>query len=198
MNDNLYQNKYRISSTRLPERDYRSGDYFITICTKNRENYFWEIIDGEMKLNELWNIVNNYWLEIPIHFPDVLLDEFVIMPNHVHGILSIEKTIDKSVETQNIVSNYNIVSHWNQTHNYASLQEWNENKFWPQIRNLWSIIRWFKSAVTTYSRIHNIEFWRQPRFYEHIIRDEKELNNTREYINSNPLKFDVNEANSDY
>lgn len=187
MNNNLYQKKYRIPSTRLPERDYSSGDYFITICTKDKECFFWEIIDGKMQLNELWNIVNTYRLEIPNHFPNVILDEFIIMPNHIHGILFIEKIFNKPVETQNIASpKYN-----------TSLQ--NENKFWPQTKNLWSIIRWFKSAVTTYSKIHNINFWRQSRFYEHIIRNEKELNIVREYIINNPLAFDINaENNSDF
>ncbi len=63
--------------------------YFVTICTRNRECLFGDIIAGEMRLNDAGKMVNQCWIDIPIHFPDVKLDQFVIMPNHVHGILTI-------------------------------------------------------------------------------------------------------------
>src|SRR4029079_11026254 len=86
--------KYRIPSARLQSWDYRSnGAYFITICTKNREHYFGEILDGEMQLNEPGNLAEKYWIEIPDHFPFIELGNFVVMPNHVHGILIIDKSV---------------------------------------------------------------------------------------------------------
>ena len=90
-----FQNKYRIKSTRLQDWDYGSNAaYFVTICTQNREHYFGEITNGIMQLSEIGYMANKYWSEIPKHFPFVELDEFVIMPNHVHGIIVINKPDD--------------------------------------------------------------------------------------------------------
>ena len=95
-----FKNKYRIPSARLQSWDYGSnGSYFITICTKNREHYFGEILDGEMQLNETGNLAEQYWIEIPDHFPFIELGNFVVMPNHVHGILIIQKSVVPVVET---------------------------------------------------------------------------------------------------
>ena len=88
----LFKNKYRIESTRLANYNYsQSGMYFITICCKNREHYFGEIVDSEMQLNTIGKNVENEWLQTPIIRLDMnlLLDEFVIMPNHFHAILII-------------------------------------------------------------------------------------------------------------
>ena len=88
-----FRNRYRIPSTRLSHWDYGSNAlYFVTICTKHRECYFGEIMDEKMQLSEIGLLAQKYWLEIPIHFPFVVLDEFVVMPDHVHGILVIDKT----------------------------------------------------------------------------------------------------------
>ena len=86
----LYQNKYRIKSTRLPGYDYsKNGYYFITICTKNRE-YFFGCIENEIViLSKIGKIINTFWKEISKKFKFVKLDEFVIMPNHIHGIVMI-------------------------------------------------------------------------------------------------------------
>lgn len=87
-----FQNKYRIPSARLQNWDYGSNAlYFVTICTAHRECYFGKIVNGKMILSEIGNIANQFWFEIPIHFPFVVLDEFVVMPNHVHGIIVINK-----------------------------------------------------------------------------------------------------------
>ncbi|AEL25618.1 transposase [Cyclobacterium marinum] len=95
-----YQNKYRVGSIRLPGYDYRkNGAYFITICTKNREHFFGKIVDAPtMQLNELGQITHKYWMEIPNHFPFVELENFVVMPNHTHGILVIKR--DQFIELE--------------------------------------------------------------------------------------------------
>ena len=73
-------------SLRLQGYDYsRPGAYFVTMCTRNRMPVFGRIDDGEMRLNECGSIVKNIWKEIPIHFTNTTLDEFIVMPNHVHG-----------------------------------------------------------------------------------------------------------------
>jgi len=82
-NADLYKGKYRIESTRLKGWGYSStGYYFVTICTKDRESVFGNVADGKMVLTGIGNIARRYWLEIPEHFQNVELDEFIIMPNH--------------------------------------------------------------------------------------------------------------------
>ena len=120
-----------------------------------------------MQLLDIGKIALKYWQQIPKHFPFVLLDEYIIMPNHIHGIL----VIDKPVETQN----------------FASLR--NGNKFGPQSRNLASIIRGSKIGVKKWAITHNFDFFWQPRYYDHIIRNEESLNRIRQYIRQNPLKW---------
>ena len=83
-----YQNKYRISSARLQSWDYGwVGEYFITICTKDRLHHFGKIVNGEMILSNIGVIANLMWYEIRNHQKNVELGEFIVMPNHVHGIL---------------------------------------------------------------------------------------------------------------
>ena len=82
-------------SIRLKNYDYsQSGIYLVTICTKNREHIFCSIENGETKLSEEGIIADKCWMEIPTHFPDVVLHEYVIMPNHIHGIIEIKKSMD--------------------------------------------------------------------------------------------------------
>jgi REP element-mobilizing transposase RayT len=87
-----FKNKYRSETTRLQKWNYGwNAAYFVTICTKNRIHFFGNIINGENNLSEIGEMANKYWLEIPNHFPFVKLGAFVIMPNHVHGIVIIDK-----------------------------------------------------------------------------------------------------------
>jgi REP element-mobilizing transposase RayT len=88
MSAEKYQNKYRIASARMKNYDYASnGAYFITIVTQNRDHFFGDIVDNKMILNEIGKIAQKYWDEIPQHFPFIRLDEMVVMPNNIHGIL---------------------------------------------------------------------------------------------------------------
>ena len=170
-----FQGKYRITSARLQNWDYGwNAAYFVTICTHGREHYFGDIIDGIMQLSEIGHLANKYWSEIPKHFPFVELDVFVVMPNHVHGIVIINKPNDERyVETQN----------------FASLPSESRNKFGPQSKNLASIIRGFKIGVTKNARTINADFAWQSRFYDHIIRNDESFSRIRDYIKSNPLKW---------
>jgi REP element-mobilizing transposase RayT len=182
LGDELYKNRYRIKSTRLSVWDYSSnGYYFVTICTKNRESYFGEIIETQnlasLQMTKIGKIAENYWLEIPNHFPFVVLDKFVIMPNHIHGILAIDHP---DVETQHV-----------ETQNLASLRK--QNTFGPQSKNLASIIRGFKIGIKKYASMNNIAFAWQSRFYEHIIRTDKDLNRIRQYIIDNPGNWKTDE-----
>jgi REP element-mobilizing transposase RayT len=87
----LYKNKYKRVTRRLKGYDYSSpGKYFVTINTKNKYSYLGDIVHGSVVLSDTGVLVNKYWLEIPFHFPGIRLDEFVIMPDHLHGIIIIE------------------------------------------------------------------------------------------------------------
>jgi len=187
------KNKSR-KSYRLAGWDYSSdGHYFVTICTKNNRHYFGEIIDGEMRLNNLRKMAHQCWAEIPAHFPHVELDEFIVMPNHVHGIIIIknkpcvrtQNVASNNVGTQNIASNNNNVG----TQNIASLQKNYSNQFGPQSKNLASIIRGYKIGVKKFATINNIPFTWQPRFYDRIIRSDKEWYFIQEYILNNPANW---------
>ncbi len=102
-----YKNKYRIQSARLQTWDYGwAGSYFITICTQNREHYFGEIKLGKMVLSNIGVIANILWYEIKNHSQNIELGKFVVMPNHVHGIL-ILKNVNKSNKNENVVETLN-------------------------------------------------------------------------------------------
>ena len=177
----LYKGKYRIESTRLEDWDYSSsGYYFVTICTNNMECVLSRITDGKVVLTGIGNIAKRLWLEIPEHFKNVELDEFIIMPNHMHGIVIIN-----NVET---------------CHGVSLQKNSNVNKFSKPISgSLAMIINQYKSSVARICRKNGYnKFAWQPRFYDHIIRNEKLLQKIREYIHNNPLKWDVDENNPDF
>ena len=99
-----FKNKYRIGSARLKDYDYSSnGAYYLTIVTQDREHFFGNILHGKMQLSEIGKIAQKYWDEIPQHFSFIKLDEMVVMPNHIHGILWIDK-LDNGVK-MNVVVN---------------------------------------------------------------------------------------------
>ena len=162
-----FKNKYRISSARLKNYDYGShGLYFVTIRTRNGIHYLGDIAETDnypsLQLTSIGNIANDYWEQIPNHFPFIELDTFVIMPNHLHGILFL---------------------------NVPDKTDWNPNKFGPQSKNLGSVIRGFKSSVKRYAILNSLNFEWQSRYHDRIIRDALELNNIRKYIMNNPNKW---------
>lgn len=181
MND-YFINRYRISSARLKDWNYsQSGAYYVTICTQNHKCYFGKIDEDKVELNQMGKTIKKYWLEISKHFSNVSLDEFVIMPNHLHGIIVIDKNNNDYVET----SNLGVSTNQNQggvTHTKNPMGK----------NNLGEIIRWFKGKTSF--EIHQLGFFSsiwQSRFYDHIIRNDEDLNRIREYIRNNPLKWSL-------
>lgn len=165
----LFQNKYRIESARLSSWDYGSNaPYFITICTDQRIMHFGKITDGARYLSGLGQMAEECWRQIPEHFPFVELDEHVVMPNHVHGII----TINKSKEQMNPNDNDAMASEVS-------------GRFGPQSRNIGSVIRGFKVGVAKFAKLNSIEFKWQPRFHDRIIRNEQEFMKIRSYIATN-------------
>jgi len=169
-------------SIRLKGYDYsRAGAYFVTICTHQRQCLFGDIVDGDMRLNALGEIARQCWLAIPDHFPHARLDEFVIMPNHVHGIIWIVD--DVRADAANVVGAKNFSPLQNQYPHGTS-------------KTIGSIVRGFKIGVTKWARQHaNVHTVWQRNYYEHIIRDEKSLNRIRQYIMSNPMRWHLDREN---
>jgi putative transposase len=169
--------------------------YFITICTKNRENHFGTVENSQMKLSEIGKITEIKWKEIASYFPDVELDEFIVMPNHIHGIISFFNNLRK--DKINDIRNRQACSlHSNGNNNKDELpkKELTPNK---NHQKLPVIIGSFKSGVTRIvNQIPRIGYfcW-QKSYYDHIIRNEKELGIIREYININPMKWPDDDEN---
>ncbi|MFQ5613647.1 MAG: transposase [Anaerolineae bacterium] len=181
-----FKDKYRIETTRLPGWDYTSaGWYFVTICTRDRQMFFGHIENGEMHLSPIGEIAAQFWCEIPQHTAgSVTLDAWVVMPNHVHGIIVIHdtpmvETLQCNVSTTTTATTNNPMS-----------------AISPRAGSLGAIIRSYKSAVTRWCRQNgHPEFGWQSRFYDHIIRNEKALNNIRRYITENPLRWQEDQNN---
>ena len=178
-------------SIRLKGYDYsQAGLYFITICCQDRECRFGKIENDKMILNNWGKIADECWLEIPKHFPNVILHEYIVMPNHVHGIIE-------------LVNDDNVVG----VENFHPLQHHNEsqrNEFQKMIpRSIGSIVKGFKIGVTKWFRINEDvslgdgnfqpqqsqrKLW-QRNYYEHIIRNEQSYQTISDYIINNPVKW---------
>jgi len=165
---------------RIPEFDYsQPGAYFVTIVAQERKQLFGHIIDGEMVLNEVGRMVTDIWAGIPSHFPNVELGEFVVMPNHIHGIISITVEATHAVAAQDetfveaeqlslpeIVHRIKSLT----THRYMLGVR---DKSWPRFeKHLW-----------------------QRNYYEHVIRNERDYQAVYDYIIANPMNWDKDEEN---
>jgi REP element-mobilizing transposase RayT len=184
-----FKNKYRIPSARAQWWDYgNNAAYFITICTHNMIHYFGEISPAPVEPRLIapveprliaalpGKIAESCWLDIPNHFPYAQLDSFVIMPNHVHGIIVINKqfTTDNgnSVDVSNGLDELQIGGFAG--YNNPMLNE-----------NIPRIIRWFKGRCTFEIRKVQTSFKWQTRYYDRIIRDNQEYERIKIYIENN-------------
>lgn len=170
----LFRNRYRIESIRLKNFDYsQPGAYFITIVTHHRQCLFGTIANGTMQLNESGKIAHQCWMEIPKHFPHTTLDEYIVMPNHIHGIIVLNDIADEKFDNMDKIVPQNSFQH-----------------IIPH--SIGSIIRGFKIGVTKWFRQYTDIYtvW-QRNYYEHIIRNDDELRRIRHYIVNNPLHWEL-------
>jgi len=169
-----FQGKYRTESHRYNHWNYTNdGAYFITLCAKYRDEYFGTITDGKMHLSDIGRILKEEWFrskDIRSEL-DLNLDNYVIMPDHFHGIIIIRRR-DAKPGVSTLADKMNIC-----------------NKFGPQSNNIPSIIRGFKSKVTVRARKINPEFAWQRGYYDRIIRDAYEFWRIRKYILENLIQF---------
>ena len=174
---------------RLKNWDYsKDGIYSVTICCHNKQKFFGNICDGQISLSEIGEISSKYWLEIPQHFSHVKLDEFVVMPNHIHGILILDCSL---VGTRHGVSLHSSIDDKVGSCHGMTLQ----SQFSRPIKNSVSvIINQYKSSVKRWCNKHgHCNFQWQSRFYDQILKNEIAIDNIREYIHNNPRNWKEDE-----
>lgn len=186
--------KHHRRSIRLKGYDYSSeGAYYVTIVTQRRECLFVEIVDREMHLNDAGKMVLKWWNELPNKFPNVILGEFIIMPNHFHCVIIIDRNVGADLRVRLV--NYENIPMPTGEPMCSPLQR-------PDAP-LSQIMQWFKTMTTNeYIRGVKQSNWKpfmgklwQRNYYEHIIRNEKELKQKTDYILDNPSRWDDDAEN---
>ena len=178
------QGRRQRRSTRLPGYDYSSpGAYFVTICVREGECLLGEVVGAEMRFNEFGRIAHEFWADVPVHFPNVSVDSFVIMPNHLHSIVVIR---EEGGETPPLQDRDRRGAETAPSAASAS----------PQSRikrpTLGQIVGYYKHETTR--QINQVResagvvFW-QRNYWEHVIRSEESLNRIREYVQTNPERW---------
>jgi REP element-mobilizing transposase RayT len=177
-------------SIRLVNWDYRNpGLYFVTICTEKRKPFLGDINNGIMGLSIAGSIAHYYWSKITGQFRSVELDEFIVMPNHVHGIIGITGNNDTKPVGSRIHRDPDRTQRGGATRKHN-----------PMLykTHLGKIIRWYKGRCTFEIRKRDYpDFAWQSRFYDHIIRNEQSLQRIRKYIYDNPLRWQIDKENPD-
>ena len=156
------------------------GYYFVTICIQNHKCVLGNIVNGKISLSFIGKIIEYEWLNIPRIFANASLDYWVIMPNHIHGIIIIRRGLIHQTPDRGMM-------------NHAPTQ-------WRLMQQCGvssgKIIRYFKAKTTKLIHDKNHAFSWQRNYYDHIIRNEQSLNQIREYIQNNPLKWDMDVENT--
>jgi putative transposase len=178
---NLFEMKHR-RSIRLKGYDYKqAGAYFVTICTRDRECLFGWVTDCEMRLNDIGRKAQAAWEALPTRFANMFLDAFIVMPNHIHGII--------------LVGAQFIAPHHSEQNPVGVAPQGAMNR----APTLGEIVRTYK-AVSTHliRRTMKSDFAWQRNYYEHVIRDDQSLEHIRDYIVNNPARWADDEENPDH
>lgn len=203
MKPRKFRNKYRVDSTRKPNWDYRRpGAYYITLVTKNRIHFFGSIVkripnsDYEMHLSELGKLAEKFWQEIPLHFPFVELGNFVIMPDHMHGMLIIKNnleiksniTVSKEEETS---FNSNVFEP-----NFESIQRTNTcsirekmASISPKYGSISTVVRSYKSVVSKFAHMVNPDFYWHSNYHDYVVLSRNAYDNMQRYTLNNPKNW---------
>jgi REP element-mobilizing transposase RayT len=170
MKEDKFQNLYKRSSARDKYHDYNNGQYFITVCTAQRKHFFGEIIpdksEHQMKmcLSELGCYAQEQLNDISAHYPFADIPLSVVMPDHIHAMIRIEGDFnDNTTDTEQV-----------------SIQQLNHQKGYLSV-----VVGGMKSSITHYAHLHHIPFAWQQRFYDHIVRNQNEINLISDYIDGN-------------
>jgi|SRR5215471_68812 len=170
----LFRETYRIESARKAYWDYSCpGWYFVTVCTRNRWPFFGRVVDDTVDLSTVGGNATTCWQEIPAHHRNVEIDEFIVMPNHVHGIIVL--TGPERLPALRRREQIKRITELSAVH--------------PQQGSLGAVVGSFKAAVSHWCGTHNCEFGWQPRFHDRIIRGKNSLKAVRQYIRDNPINW---------
>lgn len=197
--------KHHRRSIRLRGYDYsQAGAYFLTICVVNRECIFGDIVDGEMRPNQFGEIVLKWWNELPNYYPPVQLDECVVMPNHLHGIIVITNVGAGSPRPNIEAPRPNIgapraderpdTGRGDMATRQGDIDTRRGDPAPTEKRTLGQLVGYFKFQITKeINQIRNTSYAKlfQRDYYEHIIRNEREWNVIVEYIRNNPANWHV-------
>ena len=207
MSPNLPQRK----SIRLKNYDYsQTGLYFITICIQNKKHLLGTITNNQMILNDAGKMVSIQWFDLLQRFKYIQLHEYVVMPNHFHGIIYIDKCRGESCirphdkNFNNIMHTMDSSEHNSGEHNSGEHNSGEHNSGYGTLDDtVGRIVQAFKS-ITTHEYIHGVKqnHWQpfnkklwQRNYWEHIIRNKNEYYRISEYIKSNPLKWNDDKLN---
>jgi REP element-mobilizing transposase RayT len=188
-------------SIRLKDYDYsQAGAYFVTICAWQRECLFGEIVNGVMVLNDTGRIIESEWSGMPKHFTNINLDEYMIMPNHFHGILHINEFVGTvgAKQDSSALPVFDLRGNLGKADEALALPLQLQPLRGSASGSLCSIVQNFKSVSTRkINKFRNnpgCPVW-QKNYYERVIRNEDELSRAREYIVSNPMKWELDKEN---
>ena len=194
--------RFSRKTRRFAGYDYRmEALYFVTLCTKDRVCYFGEVVQGEMELSDMGIIVRDLWLDIPCYHPQVVLGEMVVMPNHIHALIGIERkpapVAELAPENDDDVSETEGRSETLlrcKAANEGNLEKDANpvmSSISPKAGSLSRIIGSYKATCTRMiESVCTEPFGWQPRFHDRIIRDERERQNVESYILNNPSKWE--------
>ena len=184
-------------SIRLQNYDYtQPGAYFVTICMQHRACLFGAVVDREIRLNSTGQIVVQCWEDSPNHFPHVKLDRFVVMPNHVHGILVLTHVGAGSPRLIGIIPERNTGGETPPLrHDNIDIETMHRQR-----PTLGQIVAYFKyqstKGINERRGMPGARLW-QRNYYEHVIRDDADLRKLREYVMNNPLKWELDQSHPD-
>jgi len=192
-----FQNKYRTDSLRASWWDYtKSGCYFVTICTYGRKCFFGEVENESMKLSPTGVLAEKFWCVIPVHFLHVKLGAYVVMPNHVHGILNFEtyvETLHRNVSVTESIRPNNAYAAMQLRRSRNGKRQHAMGKTSPAPGSLGTVIRSYKSIVTKQANLRDLPHGWQPKYFDRIIRSDRELQQISAYINNNPATWEEDE-----
>jgi REP element-mobilizing transposase RayT len=187
MSSKFDPDKHHRRSIRLPNYDYSQvGAYYVTIVTWHREYLFGEVLNGEMKLSKFGLVAKGQWEKLPKRFPNIELGAYVIMPTPMHGIIA-------------IIHGRGTAGNRNDFDGESSRRAPTPERFQKPVKgSLPTIVRSYKSSVAYRINLmrgtQGVPVW-QRNYYEHIIRDEQDLQNKTDYIEANPMLWDEDDEN---
>ncbi len=182
------EDRHNRHSIRLKDYDYSlDGAYFITICLQNFRCLLGDVVDGAMLLNPAGEMVNTEWVNLELRLDNLILDEFVVMPNHIHGIIMIDGRGESCIRPDDSTGDHK------------------DRPYGTATNSIGRMIQAYKS-ITTNKYVLGVKKnnWRpfpgrlwQRNYYDQIIRNEEDLNDIREYIVNNPLNWEKDEENKE-